>query len=241
MKEVVLDTETTGISVKDGHRIVEIGCIELDNLIPTKNNFHYYLNPERKVSEKAFEVHGYTDEFLSKQKKFKEIKHGFFNRSGGRSSGIYKSLNCGIGSLDKKNNVLKNLEIVSKKIGCSKKKLVLLHQVHSNKFNFIDKGRVFQKGGDRELRYLAKNAIKEIATVEALSGKALTPAAEADIRKAYGKRANSIIRQIQVGINYNYPNLDKSMLRAVGRIDTDNLTRVFGNNLFEAINKLPKN
>ena len=73
MKEIVLDTETTGISVKEGHRIVEIGCIELDNLIPTKNKFHCYLNPERKVSEKAFEVHGYTDEFLSKQKKFNEI------------------------------------------------------------------------------------------------------------------------------------------------------------------------
>ena len=73
MKEIVLDTETTGISVKDGHRIVEIGCIELENLIPTKNKFHCYLNPERKVSEQAFKVHGYSDEFLSKQKKFNEI------------------------------------------------------------------------------------------------------------------------------------------------------------------------
>ena len=73
MKEIVLDTETTGISVKEGHRIVEIGCIELDNLIPTKNNFHYYINPERKVSEEAFKVHGYQDSFLSKQKKFSEI------------------------------------------------------------------------------------------------------------------------------------------------------------------------
>ncbi len=77
MKEIVLDTETTGISVKEGHRIVEIGCIELENLIPTKKNFHCYLNPERKVSEKALEVHGYTDEFLSKQKKFKEIVKEF--------------------------------------------------------------------------------------------------------------------------------------------------------------------
>ena len=67
MKEVVLDTETTGISIKEGHRIVEIGCIELENLIPTKNKFHCYLNPERKVSEKALEVHGYSDEFLAKQ------------------------------------------------------------------------------------------------------------------------------------------------------------------------------
>ena len=77
MKEIVLDTETTGISVKEGHRIVEIGCIELDNLIPTKNKFHSYLNPERKVSDKAYEIHGYTDEFLSKQKKFSEIMDEF--------------------------------------------------------------------------------------------------------------------------------------------------------------------
>ena len=77
MKEIVLDTETTGISVKDGHRIVEIGCIELENLIPTNNKFHCYLNPERKVSEKAFEIHGYTDEFLLKQKKFNQIQDDF--------------------------------------------------------------------------------------------------------------------------------------------------------------------
>ncbi len=77
MKEVVLDTETTGLSVKDGHRIVEIGCIELEDLIPTKKKFHCYLNPERKVSEKALAVHGYNDEFLSKQKKFNEIGEEF--------------------------------------------------------------------------------------------------------------------------------------------------------------------
>ena len=77
MKEIVLDTETTGISTKEGHRIVEIGCIELENLIPTKNKFHCYLNPERKVSEKALEVHGYTDEFLATQKKFTEIGEQF--------------------------------------------------------------------------------------------------------------------------------------------------------------------
>ena len=77
MKEVVLDTETTGISTKEGHRIVEIGCIELENLVPTQNKFHCYLNPERKVSEKALEIHGYTDEFLTKQKKFQDIGDQF--------------------------------------------------------------------------------------------------------------------------------------------------------------------
>ncbi len=79
MKEIVLDTETTGISVMEGHRIVEIGCIELDNLIPTKNKFHCYLNPERKVSEQALKVHGYNDEFLSKQKKFSDICQEFLD------------------------------------------------------------------------------------------------------------------------------------------------------------------
>ena len=79
MKEIVLNTETTGISVKEGHRIVEIGCIELDNLIPTKNSFHCYLNPERRVSEKALEVHGYTDEFLATQKKFSDVGEEFLS------------------------------------------------------------------------------------------------------------------------------------------------------------------
>ena len=79
MREIVLDTETTGLSVKDGHRIVEIGCLELDDLVPTKNIFHFYLNPERKVSEESFKIHGYSDEFLEKQRKFKDICDDFLN------------------------------------------------------------------------------------------------------------------------------------------------------------------
>ena len=91
MNEVVLDTETTGISVKEGHRVVEIGCIELDNLIYTKNKFHCYLNPERKVSEKAFQIHGYTDVFLSKQKKFREIVEEFLKFIKGKRLIIHNS------------------------------------------------------------------------------------------------------------------------------------------------------
>ena len=79
MIEVVLDTETTGLSVREGHRIVEIGCIELNNFSPTSKKFHCYLNPGRKVSEKALEVHGYTDEFLSSKKKFNEIVDDFLS------------------------------------------------------------------------------------------------------------------------------------------------------------------
>ena len=91
MKEIVLDTETTGISIQEGHRIVEIACLELENLIPTGNKFHCCLNPERKVSEKAFKVHGYSDEFLSKQKKFKEVKKEFLEFIAGKTLIIHNA------------------------------------------------------------------------------------------------------------------------------------------------------
>ena len=91
MKEIILDTETTGLNIRDGHRIVEIGCIELEDLIPTKKTFHCYLNPERKVSEKAFEVHGYSDEFLSKQKKFSDIAEQFLEFIDGKKIVIHNA------------------------------------------------------------------------------------------------------------------------------------------------------
>ena len=91
MKEIILDTETTGLSVSEGHRIVEIGCIELDDLIPTKKMFHCYLNPERKVSEDAFKIHGYTDEFLSKQKKFSDIVDYFLKFIDGKRLVIHNA------------------------------------------------------------------------------------------------------------------------------------------------------
>ncbi len=91
MKEVILDTETTGLSVKEGHRIVEIGCVEIDDLIPTKKKFHCYLNPERKVSEKALEVHGYTDDFLSQQKKFRLVVDEFLSFIDGKRLVIHNA------------------------------------------------------------------------------------------------------------------------------------------------------
>ncbi len=125
MKNVVLDTETTGLSVKDGHRIVEIGCIELDNLIPTSKIFHYYLNPERKVSEKALEVHGYTDKFLSDKKKFIEIADEFIAFIEGKNLVIHNA-EFDIGHLNneleiigkkkiKKENIIDTLEIARDK------------------------------------------------------------------------------------------------------------------------------
>tara|TARA_B100001027_G_C16203103_1_gene301502 strand:- start:238 stop:897 length:660 start_codon:yes stop_codon:yes gene_type:complete len=77
MIEVVLDTETTGLSVSQGHRIIEIGCVELENQIPTSKTFHCYLNPQRKVSDEAIKIHGYTDEFLSDKKLFKDVVDDF--------------------------------------------------------------------------------------------------------------------------------------------------------------------
>ena len=91
MKEIVLDTETTGLSVENGHRIVEIGCIELDNQILTANRFHCYLNPQRKVSEEAFKVHGYSDEFLSDKKKFFEIADDFIKFIGNKKLIIHNA------------------------------------------------------------------------------------------------------------------------------------------------------
>ena len=91
MKEVILDTETTGLNIKDGHRIVEIGCVEVENLVPTKKKFHCFLNPERKVSDKALAVHGYTDKFLSDKKKFKEIADEFLNFINGKRLVIHNA------------------------------------------------------------------------------------------------------------------------------------------------------
>ena len=125
MKEIILDTETTGLEVKDGHRIVEIGCVELENQIPTNKIFHYYLNPQRKVSENAFKVHGYTDDFLSKQKKFSEICDDFLNFIEGKILIIHNAdfdlnhLNNELALLGKRkidrNNVIDTLELAKDK------------------------------------------------------------------------------------------------------------------------------
>ena len=125
MKEIVLDTETTGLSVKEGHRIVEIGCIEIENLIPTKNFFHCYLNPERKVSETALKVHGYTDEFLADKNKFIDVADEFLKFIKGKKIIIHNAefdighLNNELSLINKekisKENVIDTLEIARNK------------------------------------------------------------------------------------------------------------------------------
>ena len=79
MRRIALDTETTGLSPKDGHRIVEIGCVELDGNIPTGNEWHSYVNPDRAMPEAAFAVHGLSEEFLQKEPKFKDIVEDFLS------------------------------------------------------------------------------------------------------------------------------------------------------------------
>ena len=115
MKEIVLDTETTGLSVKDGHRIVEIGCIEIENLIPTKNVFHCYLNPERKVSESALKVHGYTDEFLADKKKFNDIADDFLKFIEGKKIIIHNA-EFDIGHLNNELSLIKKEKITKENV-----------------------------------------------------------------------------------------------------------------------------
>ena len=79
MRRIALDTETTGLNPHDGHRIVEIGCVELDVNIPTGKEWHSYVNPERMMPEAAFAVHGLSEDFLKKEPKFKDIAKGFIS------------------------------------------------------------------------------------------------------------------------------------------------------------------
>ena len=79
MNEIFLDTETTGLSFKDGHKIVEIACIETKDLIPTGNIFHKLINPKRDVPNEAFKIHGFSTEFLSNKETFDQIADDFLN------------------------------------------------------------------------------------------------------------------------------------------------------------------
>ena len=156
MIEIVLDTETTGLSIKDGHRIVEIGCVELVNRVPTKNIFHCYLNPERKISEDAFKIHGYSDEFLANKTKFIEIADKFLNFIGDKNLVIH---NAKVYTVDEQETIAQAIAIkgnkiiyvgnnsgVDKHISYStklinaKKRLVLpgLHDVHAHPLEASD-------------------------------------------------------------------------------------------------------
>ena len=122
MNEIFLDTETTGLSIKDDHRIVEIACIETQNLMPTKKVFYKLINPERPVSEDAFKVHGYSNEILKKEPTFKEIANEFIEFIAGKKLIIHnapfdigfinqelKKVNLKL--IDKEKNIIDTLEV----------------------------------------------------------------------------------------------------------------------------------
>ena len=125
MLEVILDTETTGLSITQKHRIVEIGCIELKNQIPTNKIFHEHLNPQRSISEQAYKIHGYSDEFLSDKKTFAEIAESFLDFIKDKKIIIHNApfdlsfLNYEFGLINKKkinnNNVIDTLTIAQQK------------------------------------------------------------------------------------------------------------------------------
>ena len=91
MNEIFLDTETTGLSFKDGHRIVEIACIETKDLISTGNVFHRLINPERNIPEEAFKIHGFSEKFLSTKEKFDKISDDFLNFIDGKKIVIHNA------------------------------------------------------------------------------------------------------------------------------------------------------
>ena len=125
MLEIILDTETTGLSTSEKHKIVEIGCIELENQKPTNKIIHEYLNPQRSVSEDAYKVHGYSEKFLSDKKTFSEIAENFLNFIEGKKIIIHNAafdlsfLNYELRSINKKGidkkNIVDTLEIARQK------------------------------------------------------------------------------------------------------------------------------
>jgi len=133
MLEVILDTETTGLSTTEKHRIVEIGCIELENQIPTNKIFHTYINPQRSVSEDAYKVHGYSDNFLADKKTFSEISEDFLNFINNKKIVIHNApfdlsfLNYELRLINKKalnkNNIIDTLEIARMKFPGSQNSL----------------------------------------------------------------------------------------------------------------------
>jgi len=126
MKEVILDTETTGLSISEDHRIVEIACIETENLLPTKKVFYKLINPERSISEDAFKIHGYSSEVLKKEKKFKEIADELLEFISGKKLIIHNApfdisfLNHELKKINKKTinideNIIDSLELARSK------------------------------------------------------------------------------------------------------------------------------
>ena len=162
MLEVIIDTETTGLSTTEKHRIVEIGCVEIENQIPTNNIFHKYINPQRSVSEDAYKIHGYSDKFLSDKNTFSEIANEFLNFIKDKKLVIHNApfdlsfLNYELKLVNKKeinkNDVIDTLEIARQKFPGSQNSLDAL----CKRFN-IDNSR-----REKHSALLDCNLLKEV-------------------------------------------------------------------------------
>ncbi len=140
MRQIVLDTETTGLSTSEGHRIIEIGCVEMINRKLTNRHFHHYINPDRKVDEGALEVHGITDEFLKDKPRFSEIVDEFieFVRD---SELIIHNAPFDIGFLDYELSLVDQQGLqVEKMEDCCKvlDTLILAREIHPGQKNNLD-------------------------------------------------------------------------------------------------------
>jgi DNA polymerase-3 subunit epsilon len=137
MRQIVLDTETTGLSPKEGHRIIEIGCVELVNRRLTGNHFHVYINPQREIEAEAIAVHGITNEFLADKPLFKEVVDGFvdFIRD---SQLVIHNAPFDTGFMDHEFNKISGLTLKTNDICTVLDTLTLARQMHPGQKNNLD-------------------------------------------------------------------------------------------------------
>lgn len=151
MRQIVLDTETTGLEPSQGHRIIEIGCVELVNRRMTDNRFHIYLNPEREIDQGAIEVHGITNEFLADKPRFEEIVDDFLNFIRGAELVIHNAP-FDVGFINHELKILNNNQTVSDMCKVLDT-LVLARKMHPGQKNNLDAlcKRYYIDNGHREL------------------------------------------------------------------------------------------
>ncbi len=217
MNEVILDTETTGLSVKDDHRILEIACIETQNLIPTKRIFYKLINPDRDVSAEAFKIHGYSNEALKNKEKFADIAKEFKEFISGKKLIIHnapfdisfinhelKKLN--IDGIDIKKNVIDSLEIARSKFPGSSNSIDNL----CKKFN-IDFSKRTKHNALLDCELLRQVYINLVGEKEpSLQFKQVENSnqTKTNIKKKYSK---DIIKPSQTEINYHSEFLNKEI------------------------------
>mgnify|MGYP001203195464 FL=1 len=217
MSEIILDTETTGLSIRDDHRILEIACIETQNLIPTKRVFHKLINPEREISSDAIKIHGYTNEVLKNKQKFADIAKEFKDFIVGKKIIIHNApfdisfinhelKKAKMEIIDPKKNVIDSLEIARSKYPGSSNSLDNL----CKKFN-IDLSKRTKHNAllDCELlRQVYINLVGEKEPSLQFKQDETKDQTQQKIKKKYSKK---IIKPSQIEINYHSDFLNKEL------------------------------